>query len=157
MPRPYPTARMPIGTVIEHDGMTVKKTHNSAREPFPWTTADGAEFGDEWAARAIADGATVTQPSDAVSAADRRHDELVRARAADIIEPHITGNFKRRDRAEGNADDLHRAGLLYGGRPSGTVPVREQAVNILQCRMNWPDAEQISADLAEANLLAEGA
>jgi hypothetical protein len=80
-----------------------------------------------------------------------------RSHAADIIETHITGTFKRRERAEGNADDLHRAGLLCGGRPSGNVPVREQAVNILQCRMNWPDAERITADLAAAGLLAEGA
>jgi hypothetical protein len=83
--------------------------------------------------------------------------DTIRARAADIIEPHITGTFKRRDRAEGNADDLHRAGLLYGGRPSGSVPVREQAVNILQCRQSWPDAERITADLADAGLLSEGA
>jgi hypothetical protein len=84
-------------------------------------------------------------------------DTTTRSRAADIIERHLTGTFKLRQRAEGNADDLHRAGLLYGGRPSGTVPVREQAVNILQCRQSWPDAERITADLSAAGLLSEGA
>jgi hypothetical protein len=92
VPRPYPaTHYMPIDTVIDHDDMTVTKAHDSAREPFPWTTADGAEFGDEWAARAIADGATVTEPSDAVSAADRRHDELVRM--LDAGQPDNSRNF----------------------------------------------------------------
>jgi hypothetical protein len=78
-------------------------------------------------------------------------------RAADIIEPHITSLFKRRELAQSNAVCLDDAGLLAGGRPTGSVPVREQVVNILGCRHSWPVAEKITADLAEAGLLAEGA
>ncbi len=36
----------------------------------------------------------------------------IRTRAADIIEPHISGNFKRRERAESNAQTLDHYGLL---------------------------------------------
>lgn len=80
----------------------------------------------------------------------------VLARTADVIEPHITGNFKRRDRAEGNAKDLHDAGLLRGGRVyPGSGTVQEQAAANLQCIFNWPIAEQIADELAEAGLLRQ--
>ncbi|RKR92721.1 hypothetical protein BDK92_7199 [Micromonospora pisi] len=62
MPRPYWTAALPVGSVIEHDGMTVKKTHDSDREPFPWTSENGTEYDDEWAANAVADGGVLTEP-----------------------------------------------------------------------------------------------
>lgn len=61
MAKPYSTAALPVGTLIEYDGMRVKKTHESRREPFPWTTEDGVEFGDEWAANALADGGNLTE------------------------------------------------------------------------------------------------
>jgi hypothetical protein len=62
MARPYSTAALPVGTLIEAwDGMKVKKTHESAHQPFPWTSETGTEFSDEWAARAIAAGAAVTE------------------------------------------------------------------------------------------------
>ena len=61
MPRPYPTAALPIGTLIEHDGMRVKKTHKSSQEPFPWTSEYGTEFSDEWATNALAEGANLIE------------------------------------------------------------------------------------------------
>lgn len=82
----------------------------------------------------------------------------VRIRAADIIEPHLDGDFKRRDRAEGNAADLCYSGLLacHPGTLSDAVPVQEQVVNVLQCRLPWKVAERIAADLAAAGLLNGG-
>jgi hypothetical protein len=65
MAKPYSTAALPVGTVIEpRDGFKVKKTHRSGGEPFPWTSEAGTEFSDEWAARAIAEGAAVTEPKE---------------------------------------------------------------------------------------------
>lgn len=62
MPKPYPTALMPVGTVIEEpDGTTYKKTAESRREPFPWTTVNGCEYGDERMAELIARGAQVVE------------------------------------------------------------------------------------------------
>jgi hypothetical protein len=75
----------------------------------------------------------------------------IRTRAADIIEPHITGDFKRRDRAEGVAEELDDANLLAGG--CSYFDARERVVNQLQCRMSWPTAEQVAAELAAADLL----
>lgn len=76
-------------------------------------------------------------------------------RAADIIEPHITSRFKRRQSAEGNAQDLADAGLLLGGHSRSTVAVREQAANLLQCRQDWATAETMAAALDAAGLLKE--
>ena len=79
---------------------------------------------------------------------------------ADIIEPHIDGRFKRRDRALGAAEDLRDAGLLACS-PDHTVkfaprlPGPEAAVNLLQCRLPWSAAEAIAAELADAGLLRE--
>jgi hypothetical protein len=75
----------------------------------------------------------------------------IRTRAADIIEPHIAGDFKRRERAEDVAGELDYAGLLLGG--SGWSNAEERAVNQLQCRMSWPTAEKVAAELAVAGLL----
>lgn len=80
----------------------------------------------------------------------------VLSRAADIIKPHIDGNFKRRDRAEGQARQLYNCGLLAGGEPGrSNLPVQEQATNVLQCVQSWTVAERIAAELAEAGLLRE--
>lgn len=66
MPRPYATALMPVGTVIEHDGETYKKTHESRHEPFPWTTENGCEFGDERMRDLLDDGGQVVEEPPAV-------------------------------------------------------------------------------------------
>lgn len=75
--------------------------------------------------------------------------------AADLIEPHIDGAFRRPDRALGTARDLHDAGLLAGCTPrtASRLPVREAAVNVLQCRQPWSVAERIAAALDDAGLL----
>lgn len=53
---------MPVGTVIEEpDGTTYKKTVESRSDPFPWTTVEGAEFGDERMAHLLDDGAQVVE------------------------------------------------------------------------------------------------
>lgn len=62
MPRPHPTSLMPVGTVIDYDGDTWKKTHDSRRESFPWTSETGGEYGDEWMAEMVARGAQVKEP-----------------------------------------------------------------------------------------------
>ncbi len=79
-------------------------------------------------------------------------------RAADIIAPYISSDRLRLDRARGAAEDLDRAGLLNGAsaQPAGSVPVVEQAANLLQCRFSWTDAEAIAADLDMADLLRKG-
>ncbi|MEU0078479.1 hypothetical protein ABZY58_11335 [Micromonospora tulbaghiae] len=60
MPRPHRTALMPVGTVIEEpDGTRYRKTHKSSREPFPWTTEEGAEYGDERMAHLLDEGAQI--------------------------------------------------------------------------------------------------
>ena len=74
----------------------------------------------------------------------------LRARAADIIEPHLTGTFKRRERAEGHGTTLDHYGLLGSGLPDAEVRV----ANNLQCVMSWPEAEKVAAELAAAGLLA---
>ena len=80
----------------------------------------------------------------------------VLARVADIIEPHIDGGFKRRERADANAYDLHGAGLLHGGKAwPGTGTVQERVTYTLQCRMSWKDAETVAAELAAAGLLRQ--
>ncbi len=73
--------------------------------------------------------------------------------AANIIEPHIIGDYRRRDRAEGVAEDLHRAGLLVGSIPNGSACGPLAATHVLQCRFSWAAAESIAADLAAADLL----
>lgn len=78
---------------------------------------------------------------------------LILASAVDIVERHMTGTYRRQLRAFGNVSDLHNAGLLVDGNAKTDLPVREQAVNLLQCRNDWPTAERIVADLAEAGLL----
>ncbi|MER7166773.1 hypothetical protein ABT336_12015 [Micromonospora sp. NPDC000207] len=60
MPKPYRTAFMPVGTVIEDlDGTRYRKTHESRRDPFPWTTELGDEYGDERIAQLLDEGAQV--------------------------------------------------------------------------------------------------
>jgi hypothetical protein len=71
-------------------------------------------------------------------------------RAADIIEPHVTGSFKRRERAESHARTLDDYGLLGCDAPDAEVRV----ANNMQCVMSWPDAERVAAELAAAGLLA---
>lgn len=83
-------------------------------------------------------------------------DRSLRDRAADIIEPHIDGGFKRRERAEGNADDLAAAGLLNDGQPTASLVIRERAESVLQCRHGWRAAETIAAELHKAGLLKGG-
>lgn len=76
------------------------------------------------------------------------------SRVADIIEPHTLGGLKRRQWAEGTAESLNHAGLLVGGRAwPGTGTVGEQVAANLQCVFDWPTAERIAAELAEAGLL----
>lgn len=77
-------------------------------------------------------------------------------RAADIIEPHINGSFKRRERAEGNAADLAAAGLLNDGQPTDSIVIKERAEAVLQCRHGWRTAEAIAAELHKAGLLKGG-
>lgn len=72
---------------------------------------------------------------------------LIRA-AADVIESHIDGSFKRRERAVSNAYGLADSGVLGMG-------TREQAVNVLQCRHEWKIAEQIADALWAAGLIKE--
>ncbi|MER7331743.1 MULTISPECIES: hypothetical protein [unclassified Micromonospora] len=64
MPRPHRTALMPVGTVIECDGDRYRKTHESRREPFPWTTETGCEFGDERMAHLLDEGAQIVEEPD---------------------------------------------------------------------------------------------
>lgn len=80
----------------------------------------------------------------------------VRDKAADIIEPHVEGRFRIRDRAVATADDLAESGLLAGQQPrvSPSVPVRQAAANVLQCRTSWDLADKIAAELDAAGLLA---
>lgn len=82
-------------------------------------------------------------------------DRSIIDRAADIIEPHLTGTFKLRQRAEMNARTLSNSGLLAGGwaKPQPGVGFREQAVNVLQCQQEWRTAEKIAAELDAAGLL----
>ncbi|MEU8158084.1 hypothetical protein AB0B94_30895 [Micromonospora sp. NPDC048986] len=87
-----------------------------------------------------------------MATADQITDVL--SRAADIIEPHIGGKFKVRDRAEGAAQDLAAAGLLVGCEYRPGL-VREQAVQVLQCRHNWGVSVSIADDLIRAGLLRE--
>jgi hypothetical protein len=74
---------------------------------------------------------------------------------ATIIEPFISSDHKRRERAMGAAEDLYQAGLIFGApdEPRGSVPIVEQATNLLQCRFSWPDAEAIAQQLDAADLL----
>ena len=75
--------------------------------------------------------------------------------AAQIVEPYLTGTFKRAERAAGAVGDLEQAGLLAGQTPTVNLPPQEAAVNLLQCRFSWPNAEKIAAELAAQGLLAE--
>jgi hypothetical protein len=79
--------------------------------------------------------------------------ETIRSRAADVIESHIGGGRKNRERAEGCAEDLHCHGLLRGGNARGTGTIQQRAVHLLQCRQPWKTATAIVADLAAADLL----
>lgn len=76
----------------------------------------------------------------------------VRRLAADLIEPHIRGDFKRRERAERIAVSLDDAGHLRGAEPRSDA--RERTAAHLHCVMDWPVAEQVAADLDDADLLA---
>lgn len=54
---------LPPGTVIHHDDDGITATRTGRRgDPFSWKTADGGEYGDEWARRAADSGATITTP-----------------------------------------------------------------------------------------------
>ena len=80
------------------------------------------------------------------------------AKATDIIERHIEGTFKRRDRAEGAAVDLLRTGLLKDSTEQPPLgDIRKLAAAVLQARYAWPVAEDIAASLAVAGLLKGGA
>lgn len=61
MAKPYRTAAMPVGTVIVHDGERVTKTRKSSQDPFPWVSEYGTEYGDEWAAHRLDEGATLIE------------------------------------------------------------------------------------------------
>ncbi|MEV0214334.1 hypothetical protein [Micromonospora sp. NPDC050695] len=82
-------------------------------------------------------------------------DRSIIDQAADIIEPHLAGTFKLRQRAEMNARTLSTSGLLDGGwaKPQPGLSFREQAVNVLQCQQEWKTAENIAAELDAAGLL----
>lgn len=75
-----------------------------------------------------------------------------RTQAADVIEPHVTGRFKRRERAEGIATSLDDFGLLHATElpDQGNV---DRAANHLACVMNWPTAQRCAEALYEAGLL----
>lgn len=75
----------------------------------------------------------------------------IRARAADIVEQHLTLKFRRHESAVAIATGLDDYGLLVGGL--GYADAVERTVNQLQCRMEWKTAELIAADLARAGLL----
>lgn len=74
------------------------------------------------------------------------------ARAADLIEPHINGKFRVRDRAEGAAADLSVYNLLRGF-PDPGKDAQERAARVLSCRFGDITAERIAAELAAADLL----
>ncbi len=76
----------------------------------------------------------------------------VEAEAARVLEPFITGRFKRAERAASIALSLHQYGLLRGGKPNPDT--RDRVANDLGCRMDWPVAEKAAAALDEAGLLA---
>lgn len=61
MPLPHWTAHLPVGTVVRHDGDNYKKTADSKREPFPWTTEYGAEYGDERIAQLLDEGGQIVE------------------------------------------------------------------------------------------------
>ncbi|HLL69093.1 MAG TPA: hypothetical protein VK453_25760 [Micromonosporaceae bacterium] len=75
-------------------------------------------------------------------------------RVANIIESRRQMPYRAGDLAYGAAKDLLRAGLLAGSTPTTSLPVREAAINILQCRMPAPDAEAIATECEQAGLLA---
>ncbi|MFI5938066.1 hypothetical protein [Actinoplanes sp. NPDC051494] len=77
----------------------------------------------------------------------------IRTQAADIIEPHITGTFKRRDHAESIALSLDDSGKLLGGFDTH-LNMRERVATDLGCRMDWPVAERVAAELDKVGLLA---
>ncbi|WP_250029924.1 hypothetical protein [Paractinoplanes maris] len=76
----------------------------------------------------------------------------LRAAAAAVIEPFLTGNFKRAERATGIATSLDNDGHLLGATPR--TDARERVANDLGCRMDWPVAEKAAAALDGAGLLA---
>lgn len=61
MPKPYAAALLPVGTVPLHDGDRYTKVKPSKHEPWPWESEHGARYGDEWASRALADGAEIEE------------------------------------------------------------------------------------------------
>jgi hypothetical protein len=79
----------------------------------------------------------------------------VRAEAARVLEPYVTGAFKRQERAAGIADSLFWAGYLRGGRP--LADARERVVADLHCRMDSPVAERAAEALEQAGLLTTNA
>ncbi len=52
---------LPIGTVIELNGVTAEKEHDSFYHPWPWTY-DGLAMTDEWARGLLSDGGTARNP-----------------------------------------------------------------------------------------------
>lgn len=77
----------------------------------------------------------------------------VRADVARVLEPYVTGAFRRQERAAGIADSLFWSGYLLGGRPLPNV--RERVANDLGCRMDWPVAERAAEALEQAGLLTD--
>nr|WP_221374476.1 hypothetical protein [Actinoplanes polyasparticus] len=71
--------------------------------------------------------------------------------AARVIEPYVTGTFKRQERAAGIAQSLFWSGFLRGGRD--LPDARERVANDLGCRMDWPVAERAAEALERAGLL----
>ncbi len=59
MPKPYAAAALPVGTVLIFDGDRYTKVKPSKHEPWPWVSEYGTPYGDEWATRAIDDGAEI--------------------------------------------------------------------------------------------------
>ncbi len=61
MPKPYAAASLPVGTVLLHDGARYQKWAASNRRPFPWMSETGTPYTDEWATRALNDGAEIEE------------------------------------------------------------------------------------------------
>lgn len=80
---------------------------------------------------------------------------------AAVIAPHLDNSrlLPRAARAAACAQDLHDSGLLTDGphRKPQRLPVAERAAAVLQCRMSWPTAERIAAELDAAGLLRKEA
>lgn len=80
------------------------------------------------------------------------HRGEVRDKAARVLEPFLTGSFKRQDRAKGLAESLAMYGYLLGSETRRDT--RDRVANDLGCRMDWPVAVKAATALDEAGLLA---